>query len=62
MRQADARHPVLPPRLASSAESTSSEGRQIVFVYPELVPGLDLTGATRASYEDVLAAASRLTR
>ena len=47
---------------ATDADVVCTEGRQIVFVDPELVPGLDLTGATRASYEDVLAAASRLTR
>jgi hypothetical protein len=47
---------------ATAADVVCTEGRQIVFVDPELVPGLDLTGATRASYEDVLAAASRLTR
>ncbi len=47
---------------ATDADVVCTEGRQIVFVDPELVPGLDLTGATRACYEDVLAAASRLTR
>ena len=47
---------------ATDADVVCTEGRQIVFVDPELVPGLDLTGATRASYEDMLAAASRLTR
>ena len=46
---------------ATDADVVCTEGRQIVFVDPELVPGLDLTAATRATYEDVLAAASRLT-
>ena len=47
---------------ATDADVVCTEGRRIVFVDPERVPGLDLTAATRATYEDVLAAASRLTR
>ena len=47
---------------ATDADVVCTEGRQIVFVDPALVPGLDLTAATRATYEAVLAAASRLTR
>jgi 8-oxo-dGTP diphosphatase len=47
---------------ATDADVICTEGRRIVFVDPERVPGLDLTAATRATYEDVLAAASRLTR
>jgi 8-oxo-dGTP diphosphatase len=47
---------------ATDADVVCTKGRRIVFVDPERVPGLDLTAATRATYEDVLAAASRLTR
>ena len=47
---------------ATDADVVCTEGRQIVFVDPDLVPGLDLTAATRATYEAVLDAASRLTR
>jgi 8-oxo-dGTP diphosphatase len=47
---------------ANDADVVCTEGRQIVFVDPDLVPGLDLTAATRATYEAVLEAASRLTR
>ena len=47
---------------ATDADVVCTEGRRIVFVDPHVVPGLDLTAATRATYEDVLAAASRLTR
>ena len=41
---------------ATDADVVCTEGRQIVFVDPDLVPGLDLTAATRATYEAVLAA------
>jgi 8-oxo-dGTP diphosphatase len=47
---------------ATDTDIVCTEGRQIVFVDPQVVPGLDLTGATRASYEAVLAATSSLTR
>jgi 8-oxo-dGTP pyrophosphatase MutT (NUDIX family) len=47
---------------ATDVDVVCTEGRRIVFVDPEQVPGLDLTAATRATYEAVLAATSRLTR
>jgi 8-oxo-dGTP diphosphatase len=47
---------------ATDADIVCTEGRQIVFVDPADVPGLDLTDATRASYEAVLVATSELTR
>ena len=47
---------------ATDVDVVCTEGRRIVFVDPDLVPGLDLTAATRATYEAVLAATSRLTR
>ena len=47
---------------ATDADVVCTEGRQIVFVDPERVPGLDLTAATQATYEAVLDAASRVTR
>ena len=47
---------------ATDADVVCTEGRQIVFVDPTQVPGLDLTDATRANYEAVLVATSPLTR
>lgn len=41
---------------ASDADVRCGEGRQIVFVAPDLVPELDLTRSTRAFVERVLAA------
>jgi 8-oxo-dGTP diphosphatase len=47
---------------ATDADIVCTEGRQIVFVDPADVAGLDLTAATRATYEAVLVATSSLTR
>ena len=44
------------PTAASDADVRCGEGRRIVFVAPEEVPGLDLTRWTRAFAERVLAA------
>lgn len=44
---------------ATDADITCTEGRQIVFVDPSEIAGLDLTDATRAVYQHVLAAHCR---